>query len=105
MSIAAVEMKHPPAQLRVGGWLLVAAFVSPFVAIPFIERDHANVVVALSYILFYLPACAFLGVAAHKMHRSWLIYGAAAAVLGYGGGLMSFMFLKYWRQSGAKRVA
>lgn len=105
MSIAAVEMASPPSQLRVGGWLLIATFVAPFFTMPFIEHHQANIVVALSYLLFYLPACVFLGVAAHKMHRSWLIYGAVAAVLGFGGGLMSFMFLKYWRHSGAKRVA
>ncbi len=104
MSLAAVEMKTPPPQLRVGGWLLIAAFVAPFFAIPFIEYRQASTVIGLSYLLLYVPACGFLGIAAHKMRRSWLIYGGGAAVLGFGGGLMSFMFLKYWRHSGAKSV-
>ena len=102
MSLAATEMQHLPGQLRYGGWLLVVAFVSPFVVLPFLSHTGAaELVVGVSYVLFYVPACVFLGMAAHKMNRSWVLYGALAAVAAFGGGLMSFMFLKYFRHSRA----
>lgn len=103
MSEAAIEMSHPPAQLRIGGWLLAASFVAPFALIVFVQLPkQLEAVPALLSLLLYVPSCACLGFAAHKMGRSWIIYGALPAIFAFGGGLMSFLLLKYWRQSGAR---
>ena len=93
-------MANPPRQLQYAGWLLAAAFVSPFLALPFVyPHIHAvGTVVSISYLVFYVPACVLLGVAANKMQRSWVLYGALP-ILGYGGGLLSFWLLKYFRHS------
>lgn len=107
MSLAAVEMKDPPRELRWVSPMLCVMVASAF-AIGFAKVYSGQPLLgalSLLYLASYIGASMLLGLAASKMGRSWVYYGLLPALLPAGGALMSYVLLTRFRHSGNAQVA
>lgn len=84
-----------PLSLRISGWLLVATFCLPFVMMVIWPRMTAEKAVAASVLIFFLPTCTSLLIAARRLGHNGMIFGILLPLFGLPGGLLSFSILKF----------
>ena len=76
-----LQIEPLPAERKFAGYLLLLEL---FVAVTFIavKPIHPNLsgILLLTYLFMHLVSCILLGIAAHKMGRSWYRFGVFPVV-------------------------
>ena len=84
----------PPVELKIAGWLIFIEFVLT-VALVLTAKQSGPSILAIRLIAVGINcvACAYLGVAANKLGKSWLLYGLLPAL----GMLIIFSFYSRYK--------
>ena len=72
---------NPPITLRIAGYVILAEFIVIVVLIVALQRlgIESDLVKVVGFVINSI-ACVFLGIAAKRLGKSWLLYGVLPAI-------------------------
>ena len=71
----------PPVELKIAGWLILLQFVSIVILTIFANQTGlSDFSIRLIAVSINCLACVYLGIAAKKLGKSWLLYGLLPAL-------------------------
>ena len=84
----------PPIELRIAGWLLLLELVfAVLLAYTANKTGISLIAVRVIAVAINCIACIYLGIAANKLGKNWLLYGLLPAL----GTLIIFSFYSYYK--------